>query len=215
MKPLQRVLALLDGVEQLNGYYKALCPAHADHDPSLSVREGNDGQVLLHCHNNCTPEKVVGAIGLTMSDLFPHPRRNGKGHRRKIAEYDYHNAAGRRLYQTVRYEPKTFRQRRPKAGGGWAWNLKGVEPVLYRLPEVLEAVRSGETVYVVEGEKDADRLRELGLTATTAPMGAGKWRDSYSETLRGANVVILPDNDEAGLRHARQIAANLSERKQA
>ena len=89
------------------------------------------------------------------------------------------------------------------------WSLEGVEPVLYHLPDVLRAAQSGGTVWVVEGEKDADALARLGLTATTAPMGAGKWRRSYSEALRGADVVVLPDNDQAGQAHADAVARSL------
>ena len=81
--------------------------------------------------------------------------------------------------------------------------------MLYHLPEVLEAIKKGETIYVCEGEKDADNLRKLGLQATTNPMGAGKWRPEYSESLTGANVVILPDKDEPGRKHAAQVAQSL------
>jgi hypothetical protein len=90
-------------------------------------------------------------------------------------------------------EPKSFRQLRPDPDkpGKWLWNLDGITPVLYRLPQVLAAVKSGQTIYIVEGEKDADNLHALGLTATCNAMGAGKWRDSYSEALRGASVVII------------------------
>ena len=67
--------------------------------------------------------------------------------------------------------------------------------VLYHLPDVLRA----ETVFCVEGEKDADRLMSAGLVAPTCnPGGAGKWFPSYSESLKGKNVRILPDNDEPG-----------------
>jgi hypothetical protein len=77
--------------------------------------------------------------------------------------------------------------------------------VLYRLPEVLNAKDAGEHIYLVEREKDADSLVDLGLTATCNPMGAGNWRDSYAETLRGAHVVILPDNDGPGRKHAAKV----------
>jgi len=81
--------------------------------------------------------------------------------------------------------------------------------VPYRLPELLQAVKQGETIFIPEGEKDVDNLARLGLAATTSPMGAGKWRDYYSEHLRGANVVILPDNDEPGRKHAQHVAQSL------
>src|SRR5262245_55268962 len=82
--------------------------------------------------------------------------------RRVVAVYDYRDEDGRLLYQTVRYEPKDFRQRRPDGQGGWVYRLDGVRRVLYRLPELNTADRS-RPVFVVEGEKDADRLAALGV----------------------------------------------------
>lgn len=216
MRPLESVLDRLKGVQESNGSYKALCPAHRDNEPSLSIKEGDDGKVLLRCFAGCTLGDVTEAIGLSLRDLFPEPssgaHSNGKMHRNVAEAYDYTDAEGKLVFQTVRYEPKGFRQRRPDGQRGWVWNLKGVEPVLYRLPELLRAVRVGETVYIMEGEKDADGLAVAGLAATTSPMGAGKWRAVYSETLRGANVVVLPDNDEAGRKHAEQVARSLSDK---
>jgi putative DNA primase/helicase len=122
-----------------------------------------------------------------------------------VATYSYTDEHSVILYQTLRYEPKEFRQRRPDGQGGWVWDLQGVRRVLYRLPELL-AAQADTPIFVTEGEKDADNLRAAGLTATTCPLGAGKWRPEYTETLRGRHVVILPDNDEAGRKHARQVA---------
>ncbi|MFN8547762.1 MAG: hypothetical protein U0527_07255 [Candidatus Eisenbacteria bacterium] len=87
-------------------------------------------------------------------------------------------------------------------------NLQGVQCVLYRLGDLLAEPEAW--VYLVEGEKDADNLHRLGLVATTNPMGAGKWRNDYNESLRGRHVVILPDNDEPGETHARDVARRLS-----
>ena len=66
-----------------------------------------------------------------------------------------------------------------------------------------------ETVYIPEGEKDAERIRAHRCAATTNPHGAGNWRDEYSETLAGKDVVIFPDNDESGRKHAEQVARSL------
>ncbi len=136
-----------------------------------------------------------------------------------VAEYDYHDATGRLLFQVVRKVPKTFRQRKPDGNGGWIWKLEGVERVPYRLPELLRAA-PGTTVYITEGEKDADALRERMLIATCNPGGAqehkegkpysGKWLPSYSHHLRGRPVVILPDNDKTGEDHAQDIARKLA-----
>jgi hypothetical protein len=131
------------------------------------------------------------------------------GPNRIVATYDYRDEAGNLLYQTVRYAPKDFRQRRPDRNGGWLWNLDGVQRVLYRLPELCQAAPT-DWVFVCEGEKDADRLAALGLTATTNPMGAGKWREEYADPLRGRRVGLLPDHDEPGRKHAAQVAASLT-----
>jgi hypothetical protein len=130
---------------------------------------------------------------------------------RIINTYDYVDEHGALLYQTVRYEPKTFRQRRPDPdnAGGWRWDLQGTRTVLYRLPDLRAAIANGDTIYVTEGEKDADALKALGFTATTNPMGAGKWLDQYSDLLRGGNVVVLADNDKAGRNHAERVVASL------
>jgi len=129
--------------------------------------------------------------------------------KRKIVEtYDYRSAEGNVVFQGVRYDPKDFAQRRPDGAGGYVWNLKGIERVLYRLPELL-AANLDETVYLPEGEKDVDRLVRLGLVATTNPEEAGKWRDEYTATLKGWHVVILPDQDEEGRKHAEKVAGAL------
>jgi hypothetical protein len=181
----------------------ALCPAHKDRKPSLSIAKGSDGRVLLYCHAGCKYESIVEALGLSP----PKPERN---HEREIvATYPYVDESGKLLFEVVRYKPKDFAQRRPDGHGGWIWNLNGVRRVLYKLPDVLRAVRSGETIFLVEGEKDAEALSALGLVATTNPHGAGKWRDEYSQTLKGAHVIILPDKDESGRRHAESVALSL------
>jgi hypothetical protein len=105
-------------------------------------------------------------------------------------------------------DPKDFRQRRPLGGGEYAWSVKGITPILYRLPELLAADPS-EAVWLPEGEKDCDALASRGFVTTTNPMGAGKWRDHYDEHLRGRHVVVIPDNDQAGRDHAQEVARSL------
>jgi hypothetical protein len=133
----------------------------------------------------------------------------GIGGRRVVAEYPYEDEAGVLRFQTVRFEPKDFRQRRPDGKGDWIWDLKGIERLLYRLPELVSADPSA-IVYLPEGEKDVDALRALGLVATCNPMGAGKWQSRFKGPLRNRHVVILADNDDKGRDHARQVARGLS-----
>src|SRR6185295_6535866 len=113
-----------------------------------------DDRVLIYCHGGCTPQEVVHAMGLTLADLFVKTRRNitNNGHKRIVKVYDYVDAQGTLVHQTVRYAPKAFRQRRPDPvyPETSLWNLAGIEPVLYHLPDVLAAVQHGELVYLVE-----------------------------------------------------------------
>jgi putative DNA primase/helicase len=138
--------------------------------------------------------------------LPQRPRK--KTARHIVAIYDYRDEASALLSQVLRYEPKDFRQRRPDGRGGWSWNLDSVRRVLYRLPELL-AADPLRNVFLCEGEKDADRLAALGFVATTAPGGAGKWRPEFSNTLYGRCVVIVPDADEPGRKHAEAVARSL------
>jgi Protein of unknown function (DUF3987) len=126
-----------------------------------------------------------------------------------VKTYDYVDETGHLLFQVARLDPKGFRQRRPDGHGDWIWNLHDTRRVPYRLPELIKAVAAGETIYVPEGEKDVDNLRAVGLAATTNPGGIKKWRDEYSEHLRGADVVVLPDHHTEGREHGEQVVASL------
>ena len=171
------------------------------------------------------PGKAVWSVSLfdLVKDFLPGMHGDFKASFRYLAEragisvksedkivkvYDYVDETGKKVvHQTVRFEPKNFKQRRSDGNGGYVWDLTGIKPVIYRLPEVMKA----ETVFILEGEKDCDNLTENGLTATTAPMGAGKWRPHYNKHFTGKKVVIIPDNDLPGQAHGENIAQNLSE----
>jgi putative DNA primase/helicase len=131
----------------------------------LSVSTGADGRVLLNCFAGCAVEAIVAALGLSMGDLFPERRRPNRD---SVIDrtYDYVDASGALVYQVVRMSPKKFSQRRPDSQGGWIWDLKGVERVPYRLPQLLAGVVGNDWILVVEGEKDADRLVDMGFVAT-------------------------------------------------
>ena len=127
-----------------------------------------------------------------------------------VATYDYTDEHGAILFQVVRYDPKDFGQRKPNGRGGWEWNVKGVRPVPYRLPELIAAVKLGRELYLTEGEKDSDAMVALGLAATTCAGGANKWRAELNSHFVGADVVILPHNDAAGRKHEVMVASQLS-----
>jgi putative DNA primase/helicase len=136
---VEALLARLQGVRKNGKGWQALCPAHADKNPSLSISVGGDGKILVHCHAGCSQESVFSAMKVEPRELS---QQNGDGGSKKVkpkivATYDYKDERGTLLYQKVRYEPKAFRQRRPDGNGGWTWKLDGVRRVLYRLSEVL------------------------------------------------------------------------------
>jgi predicted P-loop ATPase/5S rRNA maturation endonuclease (ribonuclease M5) len=203
--PLQTILALTPKAKQSGNQWSAPCPAHDDQHASLSISEGADGKVLLFCHAGCDLLAIVKAYGVEEGDLFPP--KDGEG-RRVVAEYSYCDEDGKELFQAVRFAPKEFRQRH-KEGNFWIWNLTGVRRVPYRLPELIEGIKNKVTVYVVEGERDVEAMRSLGLTATCNPMGAGKWRPEYSKYFSDAHIVIIADKDAAGKKHAEMVATFL------
>lgn len=197
----------------------AQCPAHDDQAPSLSIRYDRPaGKVLLNCHVGCAVEDVVAAIGLTMSDLFDVKAPEDRARKPEIvATYDYTDETGQVLFQKVRMSPKDFRVRRPDGRGGFEWKIGDARRVLYRLPELRAAIAAGRPVLSCEGEKDCERAAaQLGMAATCNFEGAAKdgqrpkWRPAYSEMLRGAKVLIVADNDEAGFAHAHAVAEALN-----
>ena len=216
--------------------WEASCPAHDDRQPSLAISLGRGDRVLLHCHAGCdTRTEVLPKLGLKWRDLWPHDERGkiiSSGSRRGKVARKMSDAANRPRVRRARKRSFIYRDERGKpllkivrtglADGGkkitqhgwdkktgkWRKDAKGVRRVLFRLPTVLAA----ETpVYVVEGEKNAKDLIALGLTATCNPGGAGKWNDDYSKALIGKRVFVLPDNDDPGRKHARQIALSVHE----
>ena len=176
------------GCNVTQGGSSSTCPAHEDHAPSLSIGNRRDGDgVVIKCHAGCSTEAVLAALGMTEAELFDETRTTSQDARpQAVAVYDYTDQNGVLLYQKVRYEPKTFRQRRPD-GNGWSWSLGDTRRVLYRLPEVVAAIAAGDLVFVCEGEKDANGMRAAGMTATTWTEGAWKpdqkpkWRAEYTE----------------------------------
>lgn len=202
--------------------WQSRCPAHDDHKPSLSISEGNDGRALIRCHASCSTEAICESLGLRLSDLMRPTRATNGSQSSQSSEigspvserienhsatYDYRNETGQLLLQVVRLAPKGFRQRCPKPSGGWTWSAKNARTVPYRLPELLAS--QDATVFIVEGEKDVDNLRDIGLITTCNAGGAGKWTAEHARFLSGRNVVVLADNDEPGRKHAHQVAATL------
>jgi hypothetical protein len=182
------------------------CPAHEDHEPSLSITDGQD-RVLIKCHAGCDIDDILGKLGLNRRDLFDGDREH-RERRRIVAEYPYTDEAGTVLFVKVRYVPKSFHVKRPDGRGGWIWGLAPeTRRVLYRLPRVVTA-KPSDLIWVVEGEKDVHALEARGQVATTNFDGASKsgdrpkWRGEYSPFMVGHDVRIVADRDPEGRAHA-------------
>jgi 5S rRNA maturation endonuclease (ribonuclease M5) len=194
---------------------KCVCPFHKDKNPSMGV---NVESGVWTCHAGCGGGSVIDLMArfenTTVAEILkrelrkdPAPQKQQwqpKGEIERI--YPYTDDLGNEVYQVVRMKPKDFRQRHMGPDGKWIWNMEGVQRVLYHLPDVLLA----SEVWVVEGEKDADTLGELGIVATCNVGGAGKWLDGYTDSLTGKDVVICGDNDDAGRAHVLLVRDSLA-----
>lgn len=192
------------------------CERHDDKHASLLINEKKNCWMCAPCGGRGNAWALAAflagvepsnkpAVASWLRDHGLSTRNSGEPRAQIVETYPYTDEEGRLLYEVVRLKPKGFRQRRPD-GREWAWNMNGVRRVLYRLPEVLQAV----DVFLVEGEKDANALKTIGVTATTNAGGAGKWTSELTAQLQAhQHIVIIPDNDEPGRKHAQQVAAAL------
>ena len=205
---LDDFLSRLEGVQRSGHGFTALCPAHDDSNSSLGISETEDGNILVNCYAGCPTESVLTAMGLGWPDLFAKT----VNYTSPEATYDYVDEQGALIFQALRFPGKKFRQRHTDPETGEViWNLDGVRRVLYRLPEVLQAVQQGQTIVICEGEKDVEAVRAAGKVATCNPMGAGKWRPEYAQALAGATIIIVADRDEPGRNHAEAVRKSLEQ----
>lgn len=219
--------ARFPNLKQAGAEWRGSCPVHQGDDANFAVNPDNG---LAYCHSQCGRGWSILQLEQTLSGrrwkecrddvnvIVGRPVR-GPAKLTEVATYDYTDAKGEFLFQVVRYEPKTFRQRRrvvkmdgTSAGISWEHNIKGISRVLYRLPKVAAA----DQVLIVEGEKDVGNLEKLGFVATCNPGGActhaGKWLKNYTEALEGKRVVVLPDNDPPGQQHANVVVQAIRHR---
>jgi len=207
-----------------------LHPSHEDRNPSMALYD--DKLVCFGCrtrmdvfdvvahfeHVYTFPEKLSAVKRVLSMENFAAEMKSEKqssgiqkSRSRIVETYDYTDAGGNLTFQVVRYEPKNFKQRRPDPDHPpkWVWNTKGIRKPLYHLPEVLRAKQKNRPIFIAEGERDVHTLEALGFCATCNPGGAGKWKPEYSDVLTGTQVVIVPDDDGPGRKHADAVARSL------
>lgn len=193
---LEKILRKLKEVSKKSNGYKALCPAHDDHNPSLEVWEKN-GQVRFKCWAGCKTKEIKKHLELEDS-------------RNVSANYDYRDINGQIVYRICRTENKVFFVQH-EDNGKFVPGRGDAKPIPYNLPGVVEAIEKKFIIFIPEGEKDVENLlNKLKVCATCNPFGAGKWKPEYSEYLKGAvQVVVLADNDKPGLEHAEDVAKKI------
>lgn len=206
-------------LRKVGAEYTGKCPFHQDDTPSFTV---NPDKGVYFCHGCGAKGDIFSFVqqieGVSFTDAvdqlasgLPEPP---PAEPRVVATYNYTDESDSILYQVQRWEPgrngkrKSFTQRCPDGHGGWVNRLGDVRRVLFRLPRVLTA----NTVYLVEGEKDALALELRGFVATTMSGGSESskhWLPDYTTALSGKTVYIVPDNDAPGIAHANRCYAAL------
>ena len=214
---LQQIARALNG-EIRGNQVAAPGPGHSAVDRSLSVTINASGEdIVVHSFAGDDPVECKKYVRERCG--LPSFKPNGNRHSdqdmtrliqeaiasqhkepksKAVATYSYEDRDGTLLYQVLRYEPKTFRQRRPN-GKSWIWRLED-RRVVYRWPELCRFPDA--TIFVAEGEKDANRLWSVDLCGTT--VAAGKWTDECVQALAGRDIIVLQDNDDAGRKKAHE-----------
>jgi hypothetical protein len=235
MQAIDKVLESLGDYSERGDEYRAKCPSHqGESDDSLAVREDDDGKVLLHCHTGCDFEEIVDALGLDMSDLFskngqasgagkpvgPPPKEDRVAGTLSVedlpgdsSEYMVFEKEDGTPYYIQRHKGAVYRVVGFDEDGDpiLAAGLGDIEPILFGLPILREAIATGKPVIHTEGCKDAlTTQRQLGMAGVTSG-SCTSWKSEFVQDYEGAEEVwIVPDNDDEGRAYAQQIAQDLA-----
>lgn len=227
MQPIEKVLSRLPDHRATADGFKARCPAHDDTNPSLSIRQSQDGAVLVKCFAGCPSERIASGLGLRMADLFPVPHEpawpvrqhassrpeprhfssakqaiDAYGRGQPDRQWAYVDETGEAVGHTLRWNTDSGKDIRPVARfpDGWRHAAMPSPRPLLNLPTL--ATAHEPVIYVAEGEKCVDALTALGLSATTSAGGSQAARLTDWTPLAGRRVTVIPDNDEAGRQYA-------------
>lgn len=226
-----KLLGRLRNVTQAGDGWKACCPAHENRNPSLSISEASD-RVLIRCFAGCSPQAVVEAVGMSISDLFIDTRTNGQARtksakpgkvfgtadeaigvwsrllgKKTAGEWQYRDAQGELVAVAIRFDqPDGSKEFRPvsRNGSGWVLKAPATPRPLYRLDELVK-LPPETRIYIGEGERPTDAAWSVGLPATTSFGGSQAATRTDWTPLAGRDVVILPDYDDPGGKYARDV----------
>lgn len=200
---------------------QATCPAHNDKKASLTITEGKKC-TLFYCHAGCCLDDILLGAGLSKKDIFYDLGNSEKSWRayverrekRRIeAVYNYVSCNGSYAYTKIRLEGKKLLygilenecfsyglpSNRPK---------KSYRAIYGSIKVIQRAIQGGQPIFIPEGEKDCDTLKRQGYTAFTYG-GAADWQPELAELVKGANVIILADNDDPGIKVANTILRDI------
>jgi len=224
----EQIAKALGNAKRVGKGWLASCPlpthgqGHGDKNPSLSISDGEDGKPLFKCHSGCDQHELFHAIrdyGLLpeiekrdpLASIKPLPALTPQvlEHEWVYVDEDGEPLFVKQRFKTQSAKGKDYRQARINKDGSRSYSLGDCRIVPYRFPELLNAKTAGRAIYLVEGEKAADALVEIGAIATSAHAGSGSWPQEITQYFAGATVVMLPDNDLAGWKYAKLVAAAL------
>jgi len=203
---------------------QCVCPAHADNEASLTISKGKKQEVVMKCHADCKTADILERVGLKMSDLCSDDTTPVTGERwrsyvegkekRKIEDrYDYIDINGRYAFSRLRLSGKKFKYG-IMDGDRFRYGLGGKRretiPAVFcgGLKAIRTAIDNGQRIFYCEGEKDVKSLNSHGLTGVTCG-SADDWCPGCATLFKGADVVILADNDRAGIKSAKDIENSL------
>jgi hypothetical protein len=195
----ERILSMCEVGKRKGAFTQIACPntgnhKHGDKEKSASLGLHSNG-ISFKCFAGCQTDDFLKSLGLTFKDLFPDNEETPSN------IYTYHNQDGTYHHDKVKYKlpngKKTFKQRTINEDG--SIDYKATVGVPFRYPQLIEAIKQDKVIIFAEGEKDAMTAKILGYESTTMG-GASDWKDEYKNFFKGANLVLIPDKDDPGLK---------------
>lgn len=221
----EKIAEALGQAKNHGQYWACRCPNHDDKKASLIV-SSNDGRVMVNCLAGCDWQDVkkhLEKMGLIKSktkkaiNTEPRPavddnlwlekeiprveKQTIRTTKRKSVVYIYKGLDGKEAFRKERHAGKVFYFKYPDG-------KKPDKRPIYNLA----ALPLADTIYICEGEKDADALISRGFVATTNATGAANWDDTNDDLFTGKEIIICEDKDEAGKQRSDKLTARFIDR---